>query len=351
MRVRFTFSVAVVAAAVAALAFALVANASSSRSSAHAASTPFKVGLVTDTGGLNDHGFNHLAYVGLLQAEHQLGVKGTVLQSSTQADYIPNLQTLAAAGNNLIITNGFLMQGATIQIAKQYPHIHFAMIDVDAVGSGTGKNANPQAPKNDEGLLFREQQPGYLVGYLAGLYSKAHGYKTIGDVGGDNIGPVTRYIAGYYAGAAKADPGIKILTQFSNDFNDQSKCEEIALHQIQQGSHVEFQVAGGCGIGVITAAKAQGVQAIGVDADQNYIAPSVVLTSALKRVNKAVFDAIKNLKAGKFTGGKDTYNDITNGGIGYGKIDAAGRPFASKLAAVLAKMKAGKLNNIPSTIP
>jgi basic membrane protein A len=349
--VRFKFSVALVAAGVAALVFALAAFASGSRSGrAHAASA-FKVGLVTDIGGLNDHGFNHLAYLGLIQAEHQLGVKGTVLQSSTGADYVPNLEKLAAAGNNLIITNGFLMQTATIQVAKLYPHIHFAMIDVDAVGSGSGKSANPQAPKNDEGLLFREQQPGYLVGYLAGLYSKAHGYTTIGDVGGDNIGPVTRYIAGYYAGARKADPGIKILTGFSNDFVDASKCEEIALHQIQQGSKVEFQVAGQCGLGVITAAKAQHVQAIGVDADQNYIAPSTVLTSALKRVNKAVFDAIKGLKAGKFTPGKDTYNDITNGGIGYGIVDATGKPYASKLAAVLAKMKAGKLNNIPTTIP
>jgi basic membrane protein A len=347
--VRVKFSVALVAAGVVALALALGAYGSNNKR-AHAAST-FKVGLVTDIGGLNDHGFNHLAYVGLQQAEHQLGVQGTVLQSSTNADYLPNLEKLAAAGDNLIVTNGFLMQNATIQVAKLYPHIHFAMIDVDAVGSGTGANANPQAPKNDEGLLFREQQPGYLVGYLAGLYAKAHHYKTIGDVGGDNIGPVTRYIAGYYAGAAKADPGIKILTGFSKDFVDQSKCEEIALHQIQQGSKVEFQVAGQCGLGVIAAAKAQHVQAIGVDADQNYIAPSTVLTSALKRVNKAVFDAIKGLKAGKFTPGKDTYNDITNGGIGYGIIDAAGKPFASKLAAVLAKMKAGKLNNIPSTIP
>jgi basic membrane lipoprotein Med (substrate-binding protein (PBP1-ABC) superfamily) len=140
--------------------------AASTPSTASTASTPststttsgsnFKVGLVTDIGGLNDHGFNHLAYLGLQAAEKQLGVKGTVLQSTSGADYVPNLTKLAAAGNNLVISVGFLMANATAQVAKQYPNVHFAIIDNDAT-------TEPGKPKNIEGLLFREQQAGYLV--------------------------------------------------------------------------------------------------------------------------------------------------------------------------------------------
>ena len=302
-----------------------------------------KVGLVTDIGGLNDHGFNHLAYVGLLAAEKQLGVKGTVLQSTSGADYVPNLTKLAQAGNNLVISVGFLMANATAQVAKQFPKVHFAIIDNDAT-------TEPGKPKNIEGLLFREQQSGYLVGYLAGLYAKSKGYKTISSVGGQKIPPVDHYIAGYQAGAKAADPGITTLNAYSQDFVDQTKCKQIALNQIQQGSKVVFQVAGACGLGALSAAQSSGVQGIGVDADQGYLG-SYILSSAMKRVDLAVLHAIQNLQHGQFVGGGNVYNDYTDGGIGYGKIGPAGQPFAAKIAQVFAQMKAGKIPNIPDTVP
>ena len=197
--------------------------------------------MVTDIGGLNDHGFNHLAYTGLLRAEKELGIQGRVLTSSTGADYLPNLTTLAHGGYNLIIPVGFLMAQATDQVAKGFPSAKFAMVDSDATAEA-GK------PKNIEGLLFEEQQAGYLAGYLAGLYSKSKGYKTISSVGGQKIPPVDHYIAGYQAGAKAADPGISVLNGYSQSFTDQGKCKEVALNQIQQGSKVVFQVAGGCGL-------------------------------------------------------------------------------------------------------
>jgi basic membrane protein A len=303
----------------------------------------FKVGLVTDIGGLNDHGFNHLAYVGLQRAIAQLHIQGRVLTSTSGADYLPNLTTLAQQGYNLVIPVGFLMADATDTVAKQFPNVKFAMVDSDAT-------AEKGDPKNIEGLLFEEQQAGYLAGYLAGLYAKAHGYKTISSVGGQKIPPVDHYIAGYQAGAKAADPGIQTLNQYSQDFVDQSKCKQIALNQIQQGSKVVFQVAGACGLGALSAAQSGGVQGIGVDADQGYLG-SYVLTSAEKRVDLAVFHAIQMLQKGQFAGGSNVYNDITNGGIGYGKIGPAGQPFASKVQQVYAKMKAGKIPNIPDTVP
>jgi basic membrane protein A and related proteins len=318
------------------------ASSSSSASGGAAAGGTFKVGLVTDIGGLNDHGFNHLAYTGLLLAEKQLGIQGTVLQSTSGADYLPNLTKLAQGGDNLVISVGFLMQTATYQVAKQFPNVKFAMIDSDAT--------MPVAPKNVEGLLFREQQAGYLAGYLAGLYSKEHSFKVISSVGGQKIPPVDHYIAGYQAGAKAADPGIKTLNGYSQDFVDQSKCKEIALNQIQQGSKVVFQVAGACGLGALSAAKGAGDQGIGVDADQSYLG-SYILTSAEKRVDLALYNAIKTLKAGQFVAGNNVFNTVTNGGIGYGKIGPAGTKFAPQIAKIFQEIKSNKISNIPDTVP
>ena len=318
------------------------AATSSGTSSASANAKNFKVGVVTDIGGLNDHGFNHLAYEGLLRAEKELGITGRVLPSSSGADYTPNLTTLAQQGYNLVIPVGFLMADATDAVAKQFPNVKFAMVDSDAT-------AEKGDPKNIEGLLFKEQEAGYLAGTLAGLYAKEKGYKTISSVGGQKIPPVDHYIAGYQAGAKKADPGITTLNGYSQDFVDQSKCKQIALNQIQQGSKVVFQVAGGCGLGALSAAQQQGVQGIGVDADQSYLG-SYILTSAEKNVDTAVFNAIKNLQAGQFAAGTNVTNNITNGGIGYGKIGPAGLQFSPEIKKIYNEIKSGQISNIPDTV-
>ena len=322
------------------------AAASSSSTSATTSSSSagkFKVGVVTDIGGLNDHGFNHLAYTGLLRAEKELGIQGRVLTSSTGADYLPNLTTLARDGYNLIVPVGFLMAQATDQVAKGFPSAKFAMVDSDATAEA-GK------PKNIEGLLFEEQQAGYLAGYLSGLYAKSKGYKTISSVGGQKIPPVDHYIAGYQAGAKAADPGITVLNGYSQSFTDQGKCKEVALNQIQQGSKVVFQVAGGCGLGALSAAQQQGVQGIGVDADQSYLG-SYILTSAEKKVDNAVFNAIKATMSGQFTPAGNVTNNITNGGIGYGKIGPAGLSYAPQIAKIYDEIKSGQISNIPNTVP
>jgi basic membrane protein A and related proteins len=318
-------------------------STSATTGSASSGGSKFKVGVVTDIGGLNDHGFNHLAYLGLLRAEKELGIQGRVLTSSSGADYLPNLTTLARDGYNLIVPVGFLMAQATDQVAKGFPNSKFAMVDSDAT-------QEPGDPKNIEGLLFEEQQAGYLAGYLAGLYAKQHGYKTISSVGGQKIPPVDHYIAGYQAGAKAADPGIQTLNNYSQDFTDQTKCKEAALNQIAQGSKVVFQVAGGCGLGALSAAQQKGVQGIGVDADQAYLG-SYILTSAEKKVDVAVFNAIKAAMHGQFTAGGNVTNNIANGGIGYGKIGPAGTQFSSQIAKIYDEIKSGQISNIPNTVP
>ena len=303
----------------------------------------FKVGLVTDIGGLNDRSFNHLAFVGLQRAIAQLGIKGKVLTSSSGADYLPNMTTLARQGYNLIIPVGFLMGPDLATVAKAFPSEKFAIVDFPA-------EALKGTPKNVEGLLFEEQQAGYLAGYLAGLYAKEHGYKTISSVGGQKVPAVDHYIAGYQAGAKAADPGITTLNQYSQDFVAQDKCKTIALNQIQQGSKVVFQVAGGCGLGALSAAQQQGVQGIGVDADQSYLG-SFILTSAEKKVDNAVFSAIQSAMHGQFAGGTDVINNIANGGVSYGTIGPAGLKFSPQIAKIYADIKSGKISNIPNTVP
>jgi len=318
------------------------ASTSAASTSTAATAKKIKVGLVTDIGGLNDRSFNALANKGLKDAQSQLGIEGRVLISKSNADYTPNLTTLAQQKYDLVIAVGFLMADATEKVAGKFPDVKFAIIDSSAAGMKS-------KPTNIEGLLFAEQEAGYLVGYLSGLYAKDNSVTTVGSVGGQKIPPVDHYIAGFQAGAKKADPSIKTLNGYSQDFVDQAKCKEIALDQISKGSKVEFQVAGQCGLGVLDAAKEKSIQGIGVDADQAYLGPQV-FTSALKKVDVAVFNAIKGVQEDKYTGGQDVLNNVKSGGIGYGKLNSTAEKYADQVKQLQDQIASGEIANIPDTV-
>jgi basic membrane protein A len=301
-----------------------------------------KAGVVTDIGGLNDRSFNALANKGRKDAQAQLGVETRVLVSDSNADYVPNLTTLAQQQYDLIVPVGFLMADATNTVASKLPDAKFAIVDFSAAGL-------KDKPKNVEGLLFAEQEAGYLAGYLAGLWAKDNNAKVVSTVGGQKIPPVDHYIAGFQAGAKKANPGIETLNAYSQDFVDQAKCKEIALDQIAKGSKVVFQVAGGCGLGALDAAKEKGVQGIGVDADQAYLGDHI-LTSALKRVDVAVFNAIKRVQEGTFKGGTDAIHTVENDGVGIGKIGPAGTKYADQVQQIHDQIAAGEITDIPDTV-
>ena len=281
-----------------------------------------KVGLVTDIGGLNDRSFNQLANEGLERAESELGVEGRVLTSKSDADYIPNLTSLCQQKYNLIIGVGFLMAEAVEKVADKCPDSSFAIID-------SAQADMKSKPQNVEGLLFKEQEAGYLAGIIAGNYAKDNGIKAVSSVGGQKIPPVDRYIAGFQAAVKEVDPSIKVLNGYSQDFVDQSKCKELALNQINQGSGVVFQVAGQCGLGALDAAKEQGKQGIGVDADQAYLG-DYIITSALKKVDVAVFDTVKAVQDGTFQAG-DTVFDLKVDGVGVGKTNANGAKYSAQV--------------------
>ena len=336
---------AVIGACLAALALVAVAcgddNGGGGGSGGGSEAKKVKVGLVTDVGGLNDRSFNQAANEGLKRAQSQLGIDTRVLISKSNADYVPNLSTLARQGYDLIVANGYLMAEAVNTVATKFPQAKLAIIDYSQADM---KNK----PKNVQGLLFKEQQAGYLVGYLAGLYAKDNG-GSISTVGGQKIPPVDHYIAGFRAGAKASNPNVKTLNGYSQSFDDQAKCKEIALDQIAKGSKLVFQVAGQCGLGALDATKDKGVQAIGVDSDQSYLGPQII-TSALKKVDEAVYNAAKETQDGTFKPGTDVLATVENGGVGVGKYNSVGQKYAAQVKAVQDKIAAGQIKNIPDEV-
>ncbi len=314
-----------------------------------------KVALVTDIGGLNDNGFNHLAYTGYKKAETQYGFKEQVIQTQSQNDYVKNL-TSAAQQANLVIAVGFLMQTPLDQVAKQFPSKKFAIVDGCAVPD-PNKGACETLP-NVAPLFFKEQEAGCLVGAIAGQMEvdgkakipKLLGKNTIAAVGGLSIPPVNRYIAGYKYCATKADPSVKVIVNYSQDFAATAKCKDVAQSQISQHqADIIFQVAGGCGIGALDAANQNNVFGIGVDADQGSVHSSVI-TSALKRVDSAVYTIIKDTEGGQYTNNPPKF-DLAHDGVGYAPVSSDVPADAKALADSYAQqIKAGTLTP-PENIP
>src|SRR3989449_3503946 len=298
---------------VAGVALMLLAACGSSNNTP--AAKVYKIGLVTDIGGLNDKSFNHLADVGLEKAKAEFKIQADVKESKSGDDYIPNLTDFASKNYDLVIGVGFLMQQAVGTVSGTFPNIHFAIID----GAGTDANGVDLKHPNVQSLYFKEQDAGAMVGAMAGWLEKNGKAKknkhVIGAVGGISIPPVDHYIAGYKWAAKMEDPSIQVKIGYSNNFTDPAKCKGVAKSQIDAGADIVFQVAGGCGLGVLQQAGQSGVYSIGVDADQKDADPSVI-ASALKKVDVATYTAIKNVVNYQFQGGPLTFS-IANEGAGY----------------------------------
>jgi len=331
-----------------------------------APSAKVTVGLVTDIGGLNDGGFNQFSHKGYEQARTQYGFPSVVIQSQviSDAEYTKNLAQ-AAQQADMVIAVGFLMEKAVYAVAKQFPNKKFAEIDGCATNPADKSGACVNLP-NVAPLFFKEQQAGCLVGAMAGQMEvdgkskapKLLGHNTISAVGGLSIPPVNRYIAGYKYCAKQVDPSVNVVIGYSNNFNDPTKCAAIANKQIaDNNADILFQVAGGCGIGVLDAATAHNVYSIGVDVDQSKTTtgsarPSVI-TSALKRVDTASYTIINLAETGKydaFVANPSTF-DIANDGVGYAPPSSAvPQDAVAKAMDYENKMKAASLV-VPTAIP
>jgi basic membrane protein A len=273
------------------------------------------VGIVFDLGGRGDKSFNDGAYLGAERAEKELGVRVRFIEPGEGSDRESGLRLLAAEGMDLVVGVGFIFTDDLTQLAKEYPATRFAGVDYSVATDKEGRIVPP--PPNLAALKFREEQGSFLVGAMAALVGKS---KKVGFVGGMNFPLIHKFEAGYTAGVKQVCPDCQVLVSYAGvtpeAFRNPGKGKELALSQYQQGVNVIFHASGSTGLGVFEAARQTGKLAIGVDADQYKEAPGYVLTSMVKRVDNAVYDAIKRVKENRFKGGIYEYG-LAEDGVGY----------------------------------
>lgn len=287
-----------------------------------------RVGLVLDKGGKEDKSFNSAAYLGASQAEKDLGIELKYVEAS-DVNSIENLhRQFAKKKFDLVIGIGFAQQAAVKTVALQNPDIKFALVDGEVTAA------------NVRSLLFEEHQGSFLVGYLAALKSKT---KKVGFIGGMDIPLIRRFAMGYAAGVKHFDPSYSVVENYigmtSDSWNNPAKSKELALNQYQQGVSVIFVAAGASNSGVFDAAEEKKMLAIGVDSNQNWMKPGFILTSMLKRVDKAVYATIEDLKNSKFTPGVARYGLKDKG------IDYAMDKYNEKLVSAQDIVKLEKIKN------
>ena len=347
MRVSRRISIAAALVVVTVLAgLAALVGSSSSQASPQAAKATFLAALVSDIGKFTDRSFNQSQLDGLKRAKKQLKVNILPLQSNSTSDYTPNFNQAVRSHANITIAAGFLLADTLETFADQFPGSKFAITDYCAKGAAakciTGSVLTKNHP-NVMGLDYAANQSGCLVGYLAAEMAVRAHKNVIGAVGGLHIPPVDIWIAGYKYCAKLYKKNIKVLVGYSGDFVKSDLCKTVAENQIAQGSYVEFQVAGGCGLGTLKAAAAHKIWGIGVDKDQ-YKDAARVLTSGVKKVDLGIFNVIKTTKAGKFKGNHDLQFTLKNGGMSVGKINpTVPKRFILKMNLIKAKIISGKL--------
>jgi len=290
-----------------------------------AADNALRVGMVTDVGGVNDQSFNQSAWEGLQKAKKELSIKASYQESKQDADYPANLETLFDAGNDLIWGIGFKMADAILKAAKQNPKQKYAIIDY---------SFGDKTPANVVGVMFKAEEGAFLAGFIAAKMSKTN---TVGFIGGMSVPIIHAFQYGFKAGAKYANNKITIIEQYSESFTDAAKGKAIANQMISKNADVVFHAAGAVGDGVIEALKEKNKMAIGVDRDQNYLAPKNVITSSMKRVDNAIFEVVADLKKGKFKGGT-----TQNFGLKDGAVDIAPTTVKMVPAALLTEVNSLK---------
>jgi basic membrane protein A len=262
-----------------------------------------KLGIVYDAGGKFDKSFNQSAFEGASRFKKDTNISFIEVQASsdTQAEQV--LRALARKNLDLIASIGFAQTQAVQKVSKEFPKVHFVLID------GVANSPNVSS------VLFKEQEGSYLVGIAAAMASKS---KKIGFIGGVDIPLIRTFECGYAQGAKAVDPKVDVSQNMvgtsSGAWNDPAKGGELARSQFDRGVDVVFAVAGGSGLGTLQTAKEKGKLAIGVDSDQNSLYPGTILTSMVKRVDNAVYDSFMDMKNGTWKAGV-TYKGLKEGGV------------------------------------
>ena len=263
--------------------------------------TGFKIGMVTDVGGVNDGSFNQSAWEGLQRAGEAFGCEVKYIESKGDADFVPNIESFLDEDYDLIICTGYVMADAVRDAAELNPDQKFAIVD----------DASNADLDNVTCMMFEQEQASYLVGLAAGYTTESN---VVGFVVGQANETMNSFGYGYLAGVLDANPDATVLQYNANSFGDASAGKTAVNTMVTKGADVVFHAAGGTGLGVIDGCKENGIWAIGVDSDQSPLAPETILTSALKRVDNACYDATKKAILGTLEGGVATY-DLAAGGV------------------------------------
>lgn len=308
------------------------------------------VGIVFDLGGRGDKSFNDGAYIGAMRAANELGARVRFVEPGEGSDREAGLRLLAAEGMDLVVGVGFIFTDDLTELAKEYPNVSFAGVDFAV---SIGKDGQPvPPPPNLAGLKFREEQGSFLVGALAALVGNS---KKVGFVGGMDSPLIHKFEAGYRAGVKQVCPDCEVIAQYAGvtpaAFRNPGRGKELALSQYEQGVNVIYHASGSTGLGVFEAARTMNRFGIGVDADQHGEAPGRVLTSMVKRVDNAVYDAIKRVQERRFRGGINVFG-LAEDGVGY-VYDVNNRALIpdsvrARLEALKADIIAGRIS-VPAT--
>ena len=267
-----------------------------------------KVTLVLSTGGVNDQSFNQSAWEGAKEAEKELGVEVSYLESKSDSEYIQNIETAIDNDSDLVIGVGFQMGDAIKEVAEAYPEQNFAIID----------STYEEIPENVRPILFNEEQAGYAVGLIASQMTKTG---TVGFIGGIDIPSCSNFGVGFKKAIEEENKNNKVLVQYTNSFTDAAKGRVVAEQMVKDGADILFMASGGGNNGILEVAKENNIKAIGVDMPSNYLSPNDIVTSALKNVGEGVKLTIKDFTEGNFNGGNEVRYDLSNGGVGFEKTD------------------------------
>lgn len=267
----------------------------------------FRIGMVTDISGIHDESFNQGAWEGLQALSESTGCTVDYIETVSQDDFVDNFTAMAKQGFQLIWGIGYACGDAMLEVAKQYPDVHFAVID----------SAYAEPPSNVTGVTFHAEEASFLVGYIAESMNTTG---KLGFVGGISSELIDQFQYGYQAGVAYADwqsgKNTEVLIRYVGSWTDTELGYQLADELYNRHCDIIYHAAGGSGTGVINAARDRGLFAIGVDRDQAYLAPKNVLTSALKRVNVAVVQVSRDFMEEREIGGTNFLFGLAEGAVG-----------------------------------
>ena len=280
-----------------------------------------RIGVVLDTGGDRDKGYNEHTLRGVQKAAKAAGIEVKYIVSESMMDYENNVESLILEGADLIVTVGFTMGNITSKAAQKNKNVHFVIVDFAYYpGAGCADTVEDCYTKeggleNVTSLLFAEDEAGYLAGALAACMTKSN---VIATVSGMEIPPVWKFVLGYQHGARSVKPDIQTLNQYIPDFNDPESGKTVGQKFIQKGADIVFAVGGSTGNGALLAAKNAGIMGIGVDIDQYNTfeeVKDILLTSAMKNMDVAAATAIEAYSRGELKSGVNLFT-LSNNGVG-----------------------------------